>query len=287
MHQAGWHDHVMVDHPSPALIDADPLDKAVSDIANDGIAKFLMDADIAREAVDFLKDELGIPKLAGRIVIRGVAYLAEWSAKNAGTWANDVVKERICKLPYFNKFETGIDKLTEFLKGRARETTARLRPPLDADFAKSLSESLRDSLEALEAMATTEKIDDAFRELIARLAPQPKLHLPLFETGADDGLLRFYFGSRKVPFVGREAEVARLDGFMEHKSGFRWWLIHGPAGFGKSRLALELCLARGGSWRVGFLRHPHGGRGGRRPARVPVLAGHGGVDQGRSRPGRG
>ena len=55
----------------------DALDKAVSDIAEDGLAKYLMDADLSRAAVGYLHDELGIPKLAGKLLVRGIAQLAE------------------------------------------------------------------------------------------------------------------------------------------------------------------------------------------------------------------
>ncbi|MDP7215722.1 MAG: hypothetical protein QF583_07375, partial [Rhodospirillales bacterium] len=234
----------------------DALDKAVSDIAEDGLAKYLMDADLSRAAVDYLH-EFGIPKLAGKLLVRGIAQLVEWSAKSAGSKVYGIVKARLRRLPYYDKLEKGIDRLTAYLKGEIKNAAGKTRPRHDQDFAKSLTESFQDSLEGV---ATVADLQDVATQLIDRLAPQPKLFLNLFDAEGEEGFNRFYYGSRKIAFVGREDEMARLDGFLDHDSPFRWWLIHGPAGFGKSRLALELCLRRGGSWRVGFLPYEHTAR---------------------------
>ena len=232
----------------------DALDKAVSDIAGDGLAKYLMDADLSRAAAGYLHDEFGIPKLAGKLLVRGIAQLAEWSTKRAGSKVCGIVKARLRHLPDFDKLEKGLDRLTAYLKGEIKNAAGKTRPRHDQDFARSLTESFQDSLEGV---ATVADLQDTATQLIDRLAPQPKLFLNLFDAEGEDGLNRFYYGSRKIAFVGREDEMARLDGFLDHDSPFRWWLIHGPAGCGKSRLALELCLRRGGSWRVGFLPYEH------------------------------
>jgi hypothetical protein len=232
----------------------DALDKAVSDIAEDGLAKYLMDADLPRGAVHYLHDELGIPKPAGRLLVRGIAQLAELSTKGAGSHADGIVKARLRRLPHFDQLEKGLDGLTAYLKGELRIAAGKTRPRHDQDFAGLLTESLRDSLEGVAAAAN---LRDAAAQLIAESTPQPKLFLNLFDAGSQEDLNRFHYSTRKTPFVGRENEMARLDGFLDHDSPFRWWLIHGPAGCGKSRLALELCLRRGGSWRVGFLPCEH------------------------------
>ena len=44
-----------------------------------------------------------------------------------------------------------------------------------------------------------------------------------------------------------------LTSFLESKEQFSWWIITGPAGSGKSRLALELCQVIQGEWYAGFL----------------------------------
>jgi ubiquinone/menaquinone biosynthesis C-methylase UbiE len=67
---------------------------------------------------------------------------------------------------------------------------------------------------------------------------------------------RFVFGARVLPFVGRESELAKLTEFLaDPEQPFRWMVLHGSGGVGKSRLALELCIAVGDEheWHAGFL----------------------------------
>lgn len=59
-----------------------------------------------------------------------------------------------------------------------------------------------------------------------------------------------------APFVGREHELAALKAFCDSDARFSWWLVAGPGGQGKSRLAFEFCLSRANAWHVGFLREP-------------------------------
>ncbi|MEM8874414.1 MAG: hypothetical protein AAGD32_09155 [Planctomycetota bacterium] len=66
----------------------------------------------------------------------------------------------------------------------------------------------------------------------------------------------FVASARRVPMVGRSAEMAELWHFLNEDDGpnTRWWLWHGPGGYGKTRLALELCFeAAARSWYAGFL----------------------------------
>ena len=70
------------------------------------------------------------------------------------------------------------------------------------------------------------------------------------------GTLRFSPRNPRVPFLGRETEVAALDEFLtaERRQPFTWWVMTGGGGAGKTRLARELCLrARRRGWRAGFL----------------------------------
>jgi|GEM_PF-2338474 len=83
-------------------------------------------------------------------------------------------------------------------------------------------------------------------------AYQPPLHLR--ERESDNDRL-FFFGSKdRVPFLGRQKEFSVLSGWLAEKNDFSWTLLTGPAGVGKSRLALELCLhAKENGWHAGFL----------------------------------
>jgi AAA ATPase domain len=65
---------------------------------------------------------------------------------------------------------------------------------------------------------------------------------------------RFLYGARVLPFIGRDAEIDKLGKFLGGpERPFRWMVLHGSGGVGKSRLALELCLALRNEWHAGFL----------------------------------
>ena len=98
-------------------------------------------------------------------------------------------------------------------------------------------------------------------------------HTPFLETpcestfpdraAVDCALSRFVFSRRMTPLFGREDELERLYKFLlepgTRKTNFCWWLWSGPAGSGKSRLALELVLEmQYHGWRAGFLPRKEG-----------------------------
>ncbi|EGW23133.1 alpha/beta fold hydrolase [Methylobacter tundripaludum] len=65
---------------------------------------------------------------------------------------------------------------------------------------------------------------------------------------------RFIYSARVLPFIGRDADINILADFLGGpEQPFRWMVMHGSGGVGKSRLALELCLAVRNEWYAGFL----------------------------------
>ncbi len=80
----------------------------------------------------------------------------------------------------------------------------------------------------------------------------PSIQLVIPSADSPDALLSF--ASPLLTRVGREAELAELAAFLGSDRPFSWWLWTGPAGAGKSRLAVELCRAVSGPWHAGFLR---------------------------------
>ena len=65
---------------------------------------------------------------------------------------------------------------------------------------------------------------------------------------------RFIYGARALPFIGREGELKSIDAFLgDQNAPFRWMLLYGSGGVGKSRLAMELCLLAQNDWHAGFL----------------------------------
>lgn len=61
--------------------------------------------------------------------------------------------------------------------------------------------------------------------------------------------------AERVPFFGREQELASFEAWLADETDFLAWIIAGPGGIGKTRLMLEaLDHARVRGWRAGFLR---------------------------------
>lgn len=57
-----------------------------------------------------------------------------------------------------------------------------------------------------------------------------------------------------IGVIGRDPEMGALDSFCNHPAAFRWKVMTGDGGMGKTRLALELAKRRKDSgWRAGFL----------------------------------
>jgi hypothetical protein len=64
---------------------------------------------------------------------------------------------------------------------------------------------------------------------------------------------RLAYTARVTPLVGRDQQLRQLGDFLDDPRQFLWWLITGPSGSGKSRLALEFTILHWGHWWTGFL----------------------------------
>jgi hypothetical protein len=91
---------------------------------------------------------------------------------------------------------------------------------------------------------------------------QPVLDVTTFSNSSLDAenVARFHYRSRALPFLGREGEWTHLNNFIGSTDPFRWMVLSAAGGVGKSRLALELCLATAGSYYAGFLPESERGR---------------------------
>jgi tetratricopeptide (TPR) repeat protein len=78
------------------------------------------------------------------------------------------------------------------------------------------------------------------------------INLTIPALGSTEALLSF--ADVSIPPVGREHELEELSAFLEADRPFAWWVWMGPAGVGKSRLAIELCRIASSLWHAGFLR---------------------------------
>ena len=80
------------------------------------------------------------------------------------------------------------------------------------------------------------------------------LPLNLKSNLSAEGWRRFSVNNVKIPFYGRQEELAALRRFLDDPRDVLWWIVTGAGGSGKTRLALELCLrAHADGWRGGFL----------------------------------
>lgn len=112
-----------------------------------------------------------------------------------------------------------------------------------------------------------QKADVDFRQFVSkteafqtRLNAQLEPALTLPNLNARQGH-EFNFKSQYTTFIGRDVELAALWTFVaaQPERRFMWWLVTGPGGMGKSRLALELCQqARYLGKHVGFLERRDG-----------------------------
>jgi tetratricopeptide (TPR) repeat protein len=85
---------------------------------------------------------------------------------------------------------------------------------------------------------------------------RPHLRLTLYEALAArsrSDAARLDAFARAVPLVGRHAERAQLDAFLDASDTIAARVLTGEAGSGKTRLALETCIAaRARGWDAGF-----------------------------------
>ncbi|MCA9291623.1 MAG: hypothetical protein KDA25_10890, partial [Phycisphaerales bacterium] len=125
---------------------------------------------------------------------------------------------------------------------------------IDAEFATvaTMLDATRADLAHLRNRAR--RADRSFDEILAHVRPQPILELPLLaESGTRTDLDRLNFRARTTDLFGRDDAMAALEAFLDApKPDFSWWMVTGPGGMGKSRLALDLCVDRVNDWDVGF-----------------------------------
>jgi tetratricopeptide (TPR) repeat protein len=86
------------------------------------------------------------------------------------------------------------------------------------------------------------------------LNPDPPLFAP---RAAWRPSTRLHYSAPSL-FVGREYPKTRLSEFLLAPNSFCWWLLVGPAGAGKSRLALEVGSTLSADWTFGFVRADEG-----------------------------
>ncbi|GMU36195.1 MAG: hypothetical protein AMXMBFR22_03860 [Phycisphaerae bacterium] len=124
-----------------------------------------------------------------------------------------------------------------------------------AEHIPSISAALELILEAMSEVKTkleaiSLKLDQIKSTLDAHIRPFLE-DLPRRDAANEQE--RFVFRNQRLTVVGRDTELDELNIWLDDERRFSWALWTGPAGSGKSRLALELCLERR-DWLAGFIR---------------------------------
>jgi hypothetical protein len=142
------------------------------------------------------------------------------------------------------------------LSATAKELEEKIGKSID--LLRSIARIQNQILTVLSKQGTDFKLfRDDFKDFEKLTAASQEPALTLFYSGGETKpAQRFNFKERFTNFVGREKEVELLWKFFteEPENSFKWWMVTGSGGMGKSRLALEFCLeARHLNYHVGFL----------------------------------
>lgn len=233
-----------------------------------GLKDFLLDQNSFEYVVKEVTQNLSwlginIPPIIIRILYRIFATLLLSTTKTVVTHINskgvNLLKTGLEKNKYYGQFyQALIDFLEKIDKDAAQKAKLELlvdKNILDKDLIglTNLTDEMRLSLQELISLHNLEQEFDSFKERLDWLMPQPFLIMPLTMVNQSN---LFHYNARCLTFEGRSEEFSRLKEFIDIESGdnFRWWMVIGEAGTGKSRLALEYALEISSGWRVGFIK---------------------------------
>jgi hypothetical protein len=242
-----------------AETDDDALAELVTRLSDGEFVEYLLDSDAAEEIVRWVQEETGIKS---RSLIRVFIKQLLKVAVGRGKVFAESKAASLSTSAY--KFLRGIKGFQFIARGLLAVLDKVINKQLDEQLLKDIIAGRRPARDAAEAqtlsrefcaqMSVLADLEQLTRELAASLQeqqhPQPRLDLPLFPVTA---ATRMHFAARSVPFLGRDREFQALRNYLTDSSDFSWWLMTGPGGLGKSRLALEFCLRHGNAWRMGFL----------------------------------
>jgi tetratricopeptide (TPR) repeat protein len=98
-----------------------------------------------------------------------------------------------------------------------------------------------------------ERNRDLVKEIESLLEHEPELRLREMALHPSKGQMPLFYGYRYMPLFGRDDEMKRLATFADGAMPFRWWIMTGQGGMGKSRLAFEFCRSARLEFHAGFL----------------------------------
>jgi hypothetical protein len=101
-------------------MDEKDLAKLGENLAKEGLAKLLADSDMAGHVVEFLENEVGVPKHIAILLSKGLATLAELTLKEGGKaggkWLNGLAFSWFTKLPGYEQLQKVLGKLITSIK---------------------------------------------------------------------------------------------------------------------------------------------------------------------------
>ncbi|MGF1475279.1 MAG: hypothetical protein ACFB6S_06915 [Geminicoccaceae bacterium] len=231
-----------------------------------GLASLLQDRELAGRFIHAVHEQTGIPKAVIGASVSLLAPLlmnaASYIGRAAGRKAAVALGRTLERLPYYAELSNRLKDLCQDEVERRRLKEAiegvAVGDAVDKDLltndllgqdTRLLLRSLEDHEEILDRLGD---IGDQLDRIREDLRPQPFLRT-VHGQFADPETDRLHFSSQRVTFHGRRDELARLIDFLRVERAFAWWLVTGPGGMGKSRLAFEFCRRTPTAWRAGFL----------------------------------
>jgi len=249
--------------------DNEALDEQINALIKARIGEVLKDSENQAIVVEWFRNEASVPptitraalKMLVPILVGGAGAVSDW----LGQTAADRLRQAFFKLPYS---EPIVDRLQQAIASIDLRAGAMRRfdqavervSPAAAELGSLLADDLTAHLAQLEVLGELKAEIAEVSRLIGALAnPQPVTSLWLVPDGDDN---RFLYRSRSIPVVGRAKAMDGLEAFLNYDGMFRWHLVFGSGGVGKSRLALEFLIRRGGAYssNMGFLPKEELGR---------------------------
>lgn len=174
----------------------------------------------------------------------------------------------LVQLPLYQRClsDTGLTELSrtqwEFLLARYFQRRTLIWMTADAAETASIDTSqsvfrkwVKDLGVHREPLRDTEKlVERVLTHFVTPTSARPGEILLRLRSVANKERNRFFFAAEAVDFIGRDADIRRVKAMLDTSAGlFRWGVLHGSGGVGKSRLAHELCKQLGSQWSAGFL----------------------------------